>query len=318
MNRVDWSLVQDFLAVAETGSLSGAARKLKTSQPTVGRRISELEAQLDSILFTRTPKGFLLSSEGEQLLAHARRMEDEAFSIEREMAGAESEVEGTVRVSLTEGLGFFWLPSRLMPLLERHPKLTVEMSINNDLANLSRREADIALRMERPVQPDLIIKKIGELEPGLLASKTYLKRHGTPEHLRDLKDHILVGYDETWADTDWYKSLEKLFRGGRSMIKTNSFMGQISAVEAGAGIGANHVYHAITMPNVVNILPELKLATFEVHLVAHADLLRSAKIRVVADHLAACFKHDQAMFRRGYDGPGWCDTVPTEKELGWV
>ncbi|TNF97858.1 MAG: LysR family transcriptional regulator, partial [Gammaproteobacteria bacterium] len=141
---MDWRALQDVVAVAETGSLSAAARRLNVSQPTVGRRIEQLELQLGAVLFNRTAQGLSLTKVGENIINHARRMEEEALAIERTASGANQQLQGNVRISLIEDLGIGWLPEKLKAFHAQFPQLSIDVNIDNRDVNLLRREADIA------------------------------------------------------------------------------------------------------------------------------------------------------------------------------
>ena len=179
---MDWRALQDVVTVAETGSLSAAARRLNVSQPTVGRRIEQLEEQLGALLFNRTARGLVLTKVGEGILGHAKQMEEGALAIERIATGANQELQGNVRISLIEDLGIQWIPQKLNEFHKEFPQLAIEVNIDNRNVDLLRREADIAIRLARPEQADLICRKAGMLHFGLYASQSYLDEYGIPEH----------------------------------------------------------------------------------------------------------------------------------------
>ena len=285
MNTLDWSILRDFIAVAETGSLSQAARRLRLSQPTLSRRIAALEEQLKAQLFQRTPRGLLLTDAGEQVLAGARRVEEEALAIERQAEAAQQTLKGTVRISVTEGLGSLWLPRRLAAFHASYPSVCVEVLVDNRAVNLIRREADIAIRMFRPEQPDLIAKKAGDVVMGLYASHSYLDRYGRPAAPGDLKDHYHVGFDESMSTHPGVQRLERHFAPERIVHRSSSFVGQLSATLAGIGIGVHDCVLADAEPKLERLLPEDFKHEIEVWLVTHADLRRSARIRAVFDFL---------------------------------
>ena len=229
-------MVGDFLAVVETGSLSGAARKLKVSQPTLSRWIADLEEKLGGTLFLRTPKGLLMTETGESILADAREMETSAMAIERRADAGRDAIEGLVRVSCTEGLRTKWLPPHLRSFHDQYPSLQVEILVDNRALNLVRREADIALRLFRPEQPDLIAKKLGGLAMGMYASRDYLGEYGVPTKVSDLKTHFHVGFDESLMGRSDIQVLENMFQADRIILRSNSFVGQYEAARAGIGV----------------------------------------------------------------------------------
>ncbi len=294
MNRLDWSILRDFIAVAETGSFSKAAKRLLVSQPTLSRRIAALEEQLKGQLFQRTPKGLLLTEAGESVLAGARRVEEEALAIERQADAAQQTLTGTVRISVTEGLGSVWLPMRLAAFHEQYPGVCVEVLVDNRAANLVRREADIAIRMFRPDQPDLIAKRVGDIVMGLYGAKSYFARCGKPERVPHLKDHYLVGFDETMAHSNpAVQRLETYFTRERIVHRSSSFIGQLHATKAGIGLGVHDCFLADEEPDLERIFPREFDHHMETWLVTHSDMRRSARIRAVYDFIGEGFSRDR-------------------------
>lgn len=293
---MDWSAIRDFLAVAETGSLSAAARRLHVSQPTLSRRIAELEESLNATLFLRTSKGLLLTETGEGVLRDAREMESFALAIERQADAGREGLEGTLRLSATEGLGARWLPKCLAGFHERYPRLQVEILIDNRAVNLVRREADVALRMFRPEQPDLIAKKIGDLTMGMYGSKDYLDTHGRPQRLSDLRKHRHVGFDESLSHRSDVQRLERSFRPENIVHRSNSFIGHFEAARAGIGLAVTDCVFADSDPSLERVLSDILSHTMEVWLVTHAEIGRSARIRALFDHIADSFQNDRELF----------------------
>lgn len=293
MNNLDWSTLRDFIAVAETGSLSQAARRLRLSQPTLSRRIAALEEQLKMQLFQRTPRGLLLTDAGEDVLAGARRVEEEALAIERQAEAAHQTLTGTVRISVTEGLGALWLPARLATFHASHPGVCVEVLVDNRTVNLIRREADIAVRLFRPEQPDLIAKRAGELVMGLYGARSYFERHGKPVTIADLKQHYHVGFDESMGRHQEVQRLERCFAPERIIHRSSSFIGQLNATLAGIGIGAHDCVFADAQATLERVLPDDFNHVIEIWLVTHADMRRSARIRAVFDFLTEAIGHDR-------------------------
>jgi DNA-binding transcriptional LysR family regulator len=291
---MDWSVVRDFLAVVETGSLSAAARKLRVSQPTLSRRISDLEEKLGATLFLRTPKGLLMTETGEGILADALEMETRALAIERRADAGRDALEGTVRISCTEGLGTKWLPRHLKTFHDSYPRLQVEVLVDNRAVNLVRREADIALRLFRPEQPDLVARKLGGLDMGLYGSKRYLKERGVPAKVSDLKSHLHVGFDESLTRRSDIQYLESMFNPDAIVHRSTSFVGQFEAARAGIGLAMVDCFLGDADPDLVRILPTKLYHTMEVWLVTHSEVSRSARIRVLFDHLAEAFQSDRA------------------------
>ena len=289
---MDWGAIQDVVTVAETGSLSAAARRLNVSQPTVGRRIEQLEGQLGAQLFNRTAQGLSLTKVGESILNHARQMEEESLAIERIATGANQELQGNVRVSLIEDLGIQWLPQKLCELHVQFPQLAIEVNIDNRNVNLLRREADIAVRLARPEQPDLICRKVGMLHFGLYASQSYLDDHGIPEQRADLKKHYHVGFDEEMGRLPQVKKLESLFGQEHIRHRSNSHMEIAETTRAGLGCGVLCCLIADQQPELCRILTREFDYAREIWLVTHAEISSSARIRTVFDFLGKALEED--------------------------
>jgi len=289
---MDWRALQDVVTVAETGSLSAAARRLNVSQPTVGRRIEQLEEQLGTLLFNRTARGLVLTKVGEGILNHAKQMEEGALAIERIATGANQELQGNVRISLIEDLGIQWIPQKFNEFHKEFPQLAIEVNIDNRNVDLLRREADIAIRLARPEQADLICRKVGMLHFGLYASQSYLDEHGIPEHRRDLKDHFHVGFDEEMGHTPQIKKLESLFNHGNIRHRSNSHMEMVGATRAGIGCTALCCFIGDEYPELQRVLVDEFDYAREIWLVTHAEINSSARIRAVFDFLGKALEED--------------------------
>lgn len=289
---MDWRALQDVVTVAETGSLSAAARRLNISQPTVGRRIEQLEQALGAVLFNRTAQGLSLTKVGESILNHAKQMEEEALAIERVATGANQQLQGNVRISLIEDLGIQWLPQKLSKFHVQFPHLSIEVNINNRNVDLLRREADIAVRLARPEQPDLICRKVGMLFFGLYASQSYLDEHGVPEQRADLKNHYHVGFDEQMRRSSLIKKLETLFNQDNIRHRSNSHMEIVEATRAGLGCGVLCCLTADPHSDLHRVLIKEFNYGREIWLVTHAEINSSARIRTVFDFLAKALEED--------------------------
>ncbi len=298
---MDWRAIQDVVTVAEAGSLSAAACRLNVSQPTVGRRIEQLEAQLGARLFNRTVRGLTLTAVGENILNHAKQMEEAALAIERIATGSNQELRGNVRISLIEDLGIQWLPQKLTDFHKRFPQLAIEVNIDNRNVNLLRREADIAVRLARPEQADLICRKAGMLHFGLYASKSYLDEHGLPESRADLRDHYHVGFDEEMGRTALIRKFESSFDQGNIRHRSNSHMEIIEATRAGLGCGIICCFIADPLPDLGRVLIKEIDHAREIWLVTHADINKSARIRTVFDYLGKALEEDADRLKGLYE-----------------
>lgn len=292
---MNWDDVRIFLAIARSGQILGAARALGLNHATVARRLDALEAALGARLVSRHTHGSELTAEGERFLAHAERMESEMLAA-RETAGSEgTSVAGTVRVGAPDGFGVAFLAPRIGELAERHPDLTIELVPVPRAFSLSRREADIAVTLERPREGRLVARKLTDYRLGLYAARTYLDRHGTPESLDDLAAHRLVGYVEDLLFSASLDYTGEFSRSWRSSIAVSSAMGQTEAVRAGAGIGILHAFMARRDPDLVPVLAEHSL-TRSYWTVVHEDLRAIRRVTLVSEFLAEIVARDRGIF----------------------
>ena len=291
---MNWDDVRGFLAVARSGQILGAARSLGLNHATVARRLTALEDALGSKLFVRRTNGSDLSGEGERFLVHAERMESAVLAASRS-AGADSAIAGTVRVGAPDGFGVAFLAPRVGELTQRHPDLRIELVPVPRAFSLSRREADIAVTLERPSEGRLVARKLTDYALGLYASRAYLERHGTPSHLDDLATHRLVGYVEDLLFTASLDYTAEFFKGWRSSLAVSSAMGQTEAVRAGAGIGILHTFMARRDADLVAVLPAHTL-TRSYWTVMHEDLRGIRRVALVAEFLAEIVARDRGMF----------------------
>ncbi|RZJ13493.1 MAG: LysR family transcriptional regulator [Acidovorax sp.] len=282
----DWSLVQSFLAALDQGSLLGAARVLSASQPTIGRHIAELEAQLGVVLFERTGRGLLPTATALQLAESARAMEAGAHQLARSVSGAEGGVSGTVRITASQPVACVLLPPVLARMRQALPEVQVELVSSNEVTNLLRREADIALRMVRPDQASLVAKRIGAVTLGAYAHRDYLRRKGTPRQPPDLLQHELVGNDRHEDILQGFAAMGFPVERPHFAFRTDDLMAYWEAVRAGLGVGFVAHYVAATDPDVVAVLPMLPLPELPIWLTVHREIRTSHKIRAVYDFLA--------------------------------
>jgi len=282
----DWGLVRSFIAALDHGSLLGAARALGTTQPTVGRHIAELEAQLDVVLFERTGRGLLPTEAALRLAEAARAMEAGAHQFARQASGAEEGVAGTVRLSASQPVACFLLPPVLAQMRLALPEVQVELVASNEVSNLLRREADIALRMVQPDQASLVAKRIAKITLGAYAHRDYLRRRGTPRQLPDLLAHDLISDDKPGAIVKAFNQFGYPVTREAFAFRTDDLIAYWQAVRAGLGIGFVADYLAATDPQVVPVVPMLKIPPLPVWLTVHREIRTSRRIRQVYDFLA--------------------------------
>jgi DNA-binding transcriptional LysR family regulator len=285
-HHFNWNLVPAFLAAHEHGSLLAAARALGSSQPTVGRHISELEAQLGTVLFERTGRGLAPTPAGLRLANAARAMESGALALLNSVGVSRSTLEGTVRISASQPVACVLLPPLLAQMRQTLPGIQVELVASNAVSNLLRREADIALRMVRPDQASLVARRIGQVGLSACAHRDYLARRGTPAEPADLLQHDLVGNDQVMDIPRGFAALGHRLPRERLVLRTDDLMAYWSAVRAGLGIGFVADYLLRTDPAVQRVLPQLRIPPLPIWLTVHREIRSSARIRAVYDFLA--------------------------------
>lgn len=287
---VDWDDQRAFLAVLETGSLSGAARLLSLSQPTVRKRIEALEARLGIALFTRAPNGLVPTAQAVALGSHVRRMSAASEAFVREASVPSGTFGGIVRLAVSEFVGIEVLPAMLAPLRRKHPALSIEIALSSRLADLLDQEADIAVRMAEPRQGALVARHVGAIPLRFFAHRCYVAEHGLPDSLAALAGHALVGPDRAAADLAMVAGLHPALPSVRFAIRTDSHAVQAAAVRAGLGIGVLQVPVGASDPDLVAVLPDLVVASLDTWIVTHGDLRRTPRIAAVFDHLVECFR----------------------------
>lgn len=285
VSSLDWSLVKAFLAVAETGSLSAAARKLGGSQPTLGRQIKALEAQLQAELFLRQPRGLTLTQTGAALVAPARQMRDATQQIALTAAGQQMQLDGTVRITASVVMSTAHLPQIIARIRAAEPEIAIELVPSNNSSNLLYREADIAIRMYRPTQLDLITQHLGNVSIGIFAASAYVERHGTPCVVDDLAVHDFVGYDTIPDIIDGFNGAG--IQVNRDFFKTrcDHDTAYWELVRAGCGIGFAQADVGRADPSVVEVNLGVPLPQLPVWLTAHEAMHHTPRVRRVWDLL---------------------------------
>jgi DNA-binding transcriptional LysR family regulator len=233
---LDWDDLRYFLAVAQAGSLSAAARSLGVAQPTVGRRINAFERSLGARLFVATPAGQNLSPTGRRLLQHAEQMEQDALAAERSVSGRDAGVSGPVCVTASEWLIESVLAPLLGPLLSRHPELQLELLAEAKHLSLVRREADIALRPSRFEQQEVVQREIAVVAFGLYASDMYLAEHGSPDFERQCEGHLLIGMSEALGKVPDVTWLPQIAARARVVVRANGREPMVKLAAAGLGL----------------------------------------------------------------------------------
>ena len=282
----DWNQIRAFIVSAEAGSLSAAARALKQTQPTLSRQVTGLEQSLGVTLFERGHRKLQLTAAGVTLLDHARTMAEAANGISLAASGESQAIEGCVSITATELLATYYLPSMLRKLREKAPGIVVDVVASDEVRDLIRREADIAIRHTQPMQPDLIARRVGTLHARIYAAKRLLDEVGMPRNFADLSDKDFVGIDNTAGLIEGVaaQGLELRMEQFRTFAASGNCMLQL--IREGLGFGFLPMDTGKLFDDLVCVLPELFGPEIPVWLVSHRELHTSRRIRVVYDLLA--------------------------------
>lgn len=287
----NWEWYRSFLQVLENGSLSAAARAMGLTQPTVGRHIDSLEAALGLKLFTRSFDGFAPTDAAQELKPYAAGIAATAAAMRRVASSHGSGVRGTVRLTASEVIGVEVLPPILAALRRKHPELIIELVLSNRADDLLHREADIAVRMFRPLQDALVVKRVGGIDLGLHAHERYLAAHGVPKSLEALNHHAVIGFDRENAFIRRLQEKAKVFSRDRFAFRADSDLAQLSAIRAGLGIGICQSALAARDKRLVRVLNRQFSLTMDTWVAMHEDLRASARCAVtfgaIADGLGA-------------------------------
>lgn len=290
MDKLDWTLYRSFLAVAESGSLSAAARSLTLSQPTLGRHIAELEAALSTQLFTRQAKGLTPTEAALALIPAATAMRQAAAELSLVAAGRQDSLKGTVRLTASRVVSHYLLPPMLARLRQAEPGIEIELVPSDSTENLLFREADIALRMYRPTQNDVVTRHLTDLPMALYGAKDYLDAHGRPQTMEALQHHTLVGLDRSDLMLRMVASLGLSRKREDFPVRCDDQVVYWNLVRAGCGLGATQTVIGDADPGMERAAPFLQLPALPVWLTAPEALRQNPRIRRVMDHLAAEFR----------------------------
>jgi len=283
---IDWDDLRYFLAIHRTGSLAGAAVQLGINPTTVGRRLAALEERAETRLFDRTPAGYVLTAAGRDILPRAERMEGEALAVERDIAGSDQRVAGVVCVTATEMLTTRFIAPHLARFSARYPGITLDLWCTNAAVSLVRREADVALRLSRPREDDVISRQLADIALALYASAAYVERCGRPDDPeRTLAGHAVIGFAQTppfRVENEWF---DVRAEGARVVMRSDSVSSIYAATAAGLGIAllpravADHDPQLVRLPTETSPRPRVIWQTM------HRALRNNARVRAVTEFL---------------------------------
>jgi DNA-binding transcriptional LysR family regulator len=281
---LDWNDLRYFLAIHRAGTLARAATLLGVNATTAGRRLTALEEEVKARLFDRTPDGYVLTPSGRDLLPRAERMEEEAIALERDVLGADQKPAGVVRVTATEMLATRFIVPQLPSFRAKYPDLTVALECTNRAVSLSRREADIALRLARPREENVVTRRLASIPLALYAAPSYLERQGTPpDPETSLAGHEAILFADSRAfavENEWYAAR---LEGARVALRSDSVSSIYSATLAGLGIALLPVAVAGRDPALRRLETRTSPEPRVIWQAVHADIQKSARIRAVLD-----------------------------------
>jgi DNA-binding transcriptional LysR family regulator len=298
---MDWDNIRIFLSVARAGQFSAAASQLRIDNGTVGRRINALEKSLGVRLFDRQTTGSVLTAAGDRLYKAAEEVEAQLLRAQGDLSQSDVELSGTVRIAAPDGFSTIFLCSRLGQVKARYPSLTIQLVPISRTFSLSKREADLAITIERPDEGRLSVRKLVDYSLHFYAAKKYLAEHGTPQRLEDLQCHCQVTYVQDLIFADQLNFMPVLYGPTYSRLECSTAVGQLEAVRGGAGIGILHDYAAHSDEQLQIVLPG---AVFErsYWIVTHLDMRELSRVRAMSEFILAEVGTQKSIFRTGKGG----------------
>lgn len=285
---MDWDKLRVFHAVAEAGSFTHAGHELGLSQSAISRQIAGLEQELKVPLFHRHARGLILTEQGEVLYRTAHEVHTKLAAAKARLTDSREKPTGELRVTTTIGLGTIWLTPRISDFIELYPQISVVLLLDDRELDLAMREADVAIRLRRPVQPDLIQRKLFTVHHHVYASPDYIRRKGMPKSLEDVDRHTLISFGTPpgyLANVNWLETAGRPDGSARrAALKINSVYGQRRAVEAGLGIASLPDYIVGNDSNLVQIELGADMPRFDTYLVYAEELRDSKRVAVFRDH----------------------------------
>lgn len=282
-SALDWNDLRTVLAVARAGSLNGAARELALRHSTVFRRIEEAEARIGARLFDRSRTGWRANLQGEAVAAAAAEMEAAALAAERAISGADARMEGVIRLATSEMLAGYLLPSLLQRFLAGHPGIEIEADVSNRAVDLTRREADLALRATDRPPESMVGRQVAELRYAIYAARALLPRRGGQPVLQDLP---WIGFDDRIAYTGIAQWFSQALPQVRPRMKSDSLPAMLMAAAAGLGAVALPMFAAAQEPRLLRITPPIEGQSMGLWLLHHPDVRGNARVRLLMQWLA--------------------------------
>ena len=290
MTQIDWDKLRIFHVVSLAGSFTHAGDILGLSQSAVSRQIRSLEESLASSLFQRHPRGLILTEQGEILLITAKRLHENITKAETLLYENKQQPEGLLKVTTTVGFGSIWLTPHIAEFLDRYPQMKLSIIVGDKDLDLVTREADVAIRMTAPTQPELIQRKLFTSHLAIYASPKYLKLYGTPKNLKQLVNHRIVGFGRNlevpFPEVHWLPDMLAKIKGDfKPSLTVNNIVGMVRAVENSVGIAALPTLMVQEFGGCVNILNELEGPSIKAYFVYPQELKSIKKVAIFRDFL---------------------------------
>ena len=293
---MDWDKLRIFHAVAEVGSFTHAANKLNLSQSAISRQVSSLEHDLSVPLFHRHARGLVLTEQGETLYDTAHDVLLKLDAVQNKLTDSKERPEGKLKVTTTVGLGTGWLITRIHEFLELYPDVQLDLMLTDEELDLVTREADCAIRLRQPKQPELIQRKLFTVHLHIYASPSYIKRYGQPESLEDLNDHRIIAYGHNvpgyMAEINWLLVAGlKAHQSRNATFQVNNLRALRRVCEEGSGIAVLPDYIVEDRHALVQLLPQVEVPEFDTYLCYPAEIRSTAKLQVFRDFLISKARH---------------------------
>ncbi len=291
LNTVDWTQARAFLAAARLGTLTGAARELGLTQPTLGRQVAAFEESLGLLLFDRVGRSIVLTEQGRAIADILDPMQPAFEKLGLFVDGQRDTIDGSIRITASDVISAYILPNVLIDLKRVAPNLHMDVVATNDVQDILRREADIAIRHSRPTQSDLIARKVADTTAGIYGAPVYFRQNGVPDRLEDLSQHRFVGFGPISATLSFLEAMDIGMTLSEENFSVSSDNGVVAWQYARQGMGLAFMADDIgaLFPEMVRLNYEELDIQFPTWLVSHRELLSSAKFRFVFDTLAAAF-----------------------------
>jgi len=296
--ELNWQWLQIFVVVAQEGSFSKASKRLNQSQPTISRQIQAFEKHIDALLFHRTPQGLTLTDKAHTVYDQALKMQMNQDGLLRQLNGQDETLKGSIRISANEVIGYYSLPKVIAEFSKIYPEVEIELVVTNQSSSLSKREADIALRMYNPSQPDLIAQKITDLPLCLFASQDYINERGTPKDFDDiLKHHKLVGFDKDLQMIDGFKKQGLNVSHADFAYRCDHLLMQIQMIQNGCAIGVTHKALE-NNHNMIALFDGMEVGQLPLWVVCHQEVKFNKKVKVFKAFLIERLKQDPYALNR--------------------